>query len=194
MCSTAASAAKKNGRLHEPAGQESPLRTAVRSGLFLFLCLGGRVLRSLGADGIDDLAAARGIVHDRHRIVRVGLGQRPGDDLRDVLFLNEVKALRDAHALVHGIDLRDEGLRLLGVSAVGLDAGDLAQARELRIHGLAVVLEDDRQDDRVCQTVRRVVQAAERVRDGVHVADAGAGEGKDSEIQCPKNKSLCTCE
>ena len=69
------------GRLSLPEERARPARLC-GAGFAMLLCFGGRILRGLGADIIDDLAAARSVVHDRHRVVGVGLGQRPLDDLR----------------------------------------------------------------------------------------------------------------
>ena len=100
-------------------------------------------------------------------------------ELRDVGLLQRVEPARDADAVAERLHGVDEALRLRQLVGVGLVAGgadaprELGQPRRRRFEGEA---QHRRQHDGVGQPVRRVVQAAELVRDGVHVADVGARE------------------
>ena len=59
-----------------------------------------------------------------------------------------------------------------------LNADEMGKAGKARIGGSAVILQHDGQKHGIGKAVGRAVQPAERVRDGVHVADARAREGR----------------
>ena len=88
-----------------------------------------------------------------------------------------VKAPGDAHALVHGIDLGDEGLGFGFVTALGHEAGKLRKPGKPGIHLFAVILQHDGQNHRVGQAVGRAVKAAQGMGNGMDIAYAGPGEG-----------------
>ena len=83
----------------------------------------------------------------------------------------------DTHARVHRADLGDKrpGGRFC---ACFLNADEMGKAGKARIGGSAVILQHDGQKHGIGKAVGRAVQPAERVRDGVHVADARAREGR----------------
>lgn len=127
---------------------------------------------------MDDLGEALLVVDNGDGVDGVSLFHCPPAHLVNILFLYKVKAGGDVHALVHCAYLGNEGLGLFLVAAGGFNAGQFGKMRKLCVNRLAVVLKDDGKNDGVCKAVRRIVQAAERVRNCVDVADAGTGEGK----------------
>ena len=125
----------------------------------------------LSANPADDLGAVRLVVQNRDRICRVCLAQRPGDHLRDIVLADHVQMPGNAHARVHGADRGDERRALLMRGAGRFRAGDLGKAGELFLRRCAVILQNDGENDSVCQSVRRIIQPAERVGNRVDVAD-----------------------
>ena len=83
----------------------------------------------------------------------------------------------NAHARVHGADRGDERRALLVCGAGRFRAGDLGKTGELFLRRCAVILQNDGENDSVCQSVRRIIQPAERMGNRMDVADARAGEG-----------------
>ena len=130
-----------------------------------------------GDDAADDGFAASAVIDDRDGVEGVGFRKGPGNHLGDIFLFDEVESRRDFHALVHGADLGDKGLGFFFGGAVILHTGQLRQVRQLFPDGFAVVLQHDREDDCVCQSVRGVIEAAQGMGDGVDVSDAGTGEG-----------------
>ena len=81
----------------------------------------------------------------------------------------------DAHAGVHCADFGDErlGERFF---ALALEADKCGKTGKARIGRFAVIFEHEGKQHRVCKAVGYTVEPAERVGDGVHIADACARE------------------
>mmetsp|Transcript_104461 Transcript_104461/g.253586 ORF Transcript_104461/g.253586 Transcript_104461/m.253586 type:complete len:209 (+) Transcript_104461:102-728(+) len=89
-----------------------------------------------------------------------------------------LQILGDAHLNAEIFDgLQDRRHCLLAVLANLLEAHGVRDVDEELGHGLGVVLLDHSQQHRVADAMRRVVEAAQLVGHGVHVAKAGRVEG-----------------
>lgn len=89
----------------------------------------------------------------------------------------------DSHGAVHIANVLDECFGCFWVVKAGGNGADgLCEKSEAFFCGGAVMLKNVRQDDRIGETVRRVVLAAETVRDAVDVADVGARECVAGEV------------
>ena len=75
-------------------------------------------------------------------------------------------------------DGRDKRPGLFRFRAAGLNFRQLCQTGQLRINGRAIVLQHDRENNGVCQTVRRIIQPAQRVRDAMDIPHTRACEGQ----------------
>lgn len=109
------------------------------------------------------------VVQNRHRIVHVRLLERPLRDRLVVGLPDKVKARGQAKAHIQRPDGRDKRPGLFRFRAAGLNFRQLCQTGQLRINGRAIVLQHDRENNGVCQTVRRIIQPAQRVRDAMDI-------------------------
>ena len=105
----------------------------------------------------------------------------------DILIADAVEPVGDIHAGVHCADLGDErlGARLFRVA---LETKEPGKVRKAGIGRRTVILEHEWQEHSVRKAVRYAVEAAERVGDGVHVADARARKGRARVERCLQHR------